>query len=124
MAIRENLGVQGAGDVLDSWSCGARGVFRGDETHAHTQDKLTMAPVTPQILKPYATLLLNVAGFCKTDPKGIPELHRCPRSPPSPAKPPPSGELSPLVFTVVRNSLKRFDLFVSNYSAICHNIYL
>ena len=34
-------------------------------THTHTRDKLTMARVMPQILKPYVTLLFNMADFVR-----------------------------------------------------------
>lgn len=97
-------------------------------THTPPRDKLTTARVMPQILKPYATLLFNVADFVRRrgHPSGraralvtgtaAPSLPYAPKGSPTsaaacaplPALPnPPSLQRAlPLVFTVVRNLLK------------------
>lgn len=130
--VRGNWGVQPAG----SWQCPAPPVppspipaaaelrvylVGGDETHTHARDNLTVAHVLPQILKPYVTLLFPTADFVRwlplwksacsgtgtvsPTPKGSPTPPRCP---PGPAKSPSSLRRAlPLVFTVVRNLLKR-----------------
>lgn len=137
--------LQSKGPCSDSRSCaGAEGVFRVDETHAHTPPR--RAHVMPQILKPYATLLFNItvlqggegipsgraralsrgprAPSLPYAPKGIPDLRHCLRSPPSPAKPPFPPESPPSCVYCCKKLVKKIVLFVSNYSAICHNIYL
>lgn len=79
-------------------------------TRTHTQDKLTMAHVMPQILKPYATLLFNMADFVRRGghplwkstcsvrgtvaPKGSPTSAAACAPLPALPNPPSSGELS------------------------------
>lgn len=85
-------------------------------THTHTHTRQMMAHVMPQILKPYTTLLFNVAGSVRASPwmstcpiMGTLQPQRGPQPQPLPVLPSqrlPCGELPP-VFTVVRNLLKR-----------------
>lgn len=75
--------------------------------HTHTHVRQMVACVTPQILKPYTTLLFNVAGSVRASPPtstcpitGTLEPQRGPRPQPLPVLPSqphqlplPSGEL-------------------------------